>query len=132
EGGRDDDALEDERQRCGEEEMRRPLDVRLPGYREGEDHGMQREHIEERIHAVLVEEEKTDEHEPAGEEMRGVEREGAQPHHRTLRVTNRRSTARTPSISPAPRKSGTRKTRILAMVVSKKPRRAPPAASLAR
>src|SRR6516225_3733739 len=109
--------------------MRRALDVRLPGDRQRQHDGVQGEDVEKRVHAVLVEEKEADQHQAAGKQVGNVEGERAQ-HHRTLRVTKRRRTARMPSISPAPRKSGTRKTRILAMVVSKKPRRPPPTASL--
>src|SRR5262249_33775081 len=57
--------------------------------------------------------------------------EGQAAHHR-LRETNRRSVARRPSISAAPRNSGTRNTRIFAIDVSNSASSVPATVSLAR
>ncbi len=65
----------------------------------------------------------------AGEQMRDVEGEAV---HHKLRDTKSSSVPSRPSISAAPRKSGTRNTRILAIEVSNTASRKPPTASLAR
>ena len=56
---RDDDPLEDERERRRQEKVRRVLDIGLPGDGQRQHDGMQGEDVEERIHAVLVEEERS-------------------------------------------------------------------------
>ena len=43
---RNDDRLEDERDRGGDVKMRRVLDIGLPGHRKSEDDGLQGEHVE--------------------------------------------------------------------------------------
>src|SRR5437763_17193740 len=90
---------------------------------------MQGEDIEQRVEAVLVKLQEAHQHQRAGEQMGDVE--GQTAHHR-LRDTNRSSVAKSPSISAAPRNSGTRNTRIFAIDVSNKASRNPPAASLPR
>src|SRR5262249_17818842 len=110
-------------------EMRRVLDIGLPGNRERDDEGMQREGVKEAEHAVLVEQHEAHQDEPSGKEMRDIEDE---PVHQRLRETKSRSVPSSPSMSATPMKLGSRKTRILAMVVSNTARRAPPTASLAR
>src|SRR6185437_5515160 len=84
--------------------------------------------IEQRREPNLVEQHETDEDERAGKQIGDIEIEAV---HQKLLDTKRRSTASKPSIKAAPRNSGTRKTRILAMAVSNIARRIPPAASLA-
>ena len=83
------DRLEDERDRRGDIEMRRALDIGLPGDRQRKNDGLQREHVEKRIEAVLVEQHEADQHEAAGEQMGEVE--GETFHHR-LAETKRSNT----------------------------------------
>ena len=63
----------------------------------------------------------------AGKQMSDIEGEAV---HQRLRETNSKSVPSRASMSAAPRKSGTRKTRILAMAVSNTARRMPQTASL--
>ena len=51
---RNDDRFEDQRKRRGDVKMRRVLDIGLPGHREREHDGVQREHVEQRIEPVLI------------------------------------------------------------------------------
>src|SRR5258706_3528147 len=120
--------LDDERDRRSDVEVRRILDIGLPGHRNRHHQRVQGEGIDEPGHAGLVEEHQADEHQPAGEEVGDVE--GERAHHAT-RETNRSRIASTPSISAAPRKSETRKTRILAIAVSNTASIRPAAASFA-
>src|SRR5205085_11247588 len=119
--------LHDERDRRGDVEVRRLLDVRLPRDRERDDQRMQGEDVDEPRHAVLVEEHEAHQHEAAGEEVGNVEGDLV---HQATRDTTSRSAARKPSIKAAPRKSETRNTRIFAMAVSNTASRKPAAASL--
>ena len=119
---RNDDRLEDERDRGGDVEMRRVLNISLPGDRKREHERMQRENMEERREAVLIELHEAHEHEGAREKMRDIEIEAA---HQRLRDTNRRRVASRPSIKAPPRNSGTRKTRIFAIDISKAASRNP-------
>ena len=121
--------LESEGDGRGDVEVIGVLHVGLPGDRERKHDGLQREDVEQRIEAVLIEQHEADQHQAAGEKMRDVE--GKTLHFRVLE-TNRRSAPRNPSISAAPTKSGTRKTRILAMLVSNTPSATPATASLTR
>ena len=111
--------------------MRGALDFGLPGDRDRENQRMQREHLEQREHAVLVQQQKADQDQPAGQQVRDIELQIGVGHYRTW-VTNISRVASRASISAAPRKTGTRKTRILAMLVSKMASRYPATASLAR
>ena len=95
--------------------------------RQGQHDGVQGKHVEHAEHAILVEQHEADQHEPAGEQMGNVEGETL---HQKLRDTNSSRVPSRPSIRATPRNSGTRKTRILAIEVSKKTRRKPPTASL--
>src|SRR5579863_9046614 len=104
------------------------LHIRLPSDRQRDGEGVEGEDVEHAEHPVLVEQRETQEHEAAGEEVGDIESESG--HHR-LCETNRRRVPSRPSMSAAPRNSGTRKTRILAMVVSNSARRTAPTASLA-
>ena len=72
---RDDDRLEDEGDRRRDVEMRRVLHVRLPGDRQRQHEGVDREHVQEGIEPVLIQHREADEHEPAGQEMREIEGE---------------------------------------------------------
>ena len=76
---------------------------------------MQREDVEQREQPVLVEQHEADQHQAAGQKMRDVEGD-ARPSQAPRDEEQQR--AEQPSISAAPRKSGTRKTRILAIDVS--------------
>ena len=124
---RDHDRLDDQRDRRGDVEVRRVLDVGLPRDRERDHQRMQREDVEQAEHAVLVQQHEAHQHQAAGEQVGDVEGEAV---HHTLRETNRSSVASRPSISAAPRKSETRNTRILAIAVSNTASRKPPTASL--
>ena len=125
----DDDGLEHERDERRDVEMRRVLDVGLPGDRRREHDGVQREHVEQPEHAVLVEQHEAHQHQAAGQHVRDVER---RPAHQKLRDTNSSSVPSRPSMSAMPRKSGTRNTRILAIEVSNSTSRKPPTTSLPR
>src|SRR6202030_509656 len=103
------------------------LDEGLPGHRHRQDQRVQREDVEQRIEPVLIELQEADQHQQAGEQMGDVEIDAA---HQKLPETKRSSVAKRPSISAAPRNSGTRKTRIFAIDVSNSASRKPPAASL--
>ena len=116
-----------ERDTGGNIKMRRILDQSLPGDRGRQHQGMQRIDVEQRIHAVLIELEKADQHQRAGEQMRDVE---IDPAHQKLPDTKRSSVANSPSISAAPKYSGTRNTRILAIEVSNSASKKPQTASL--
>src|SRR5262245_4697838 len=107
--------------------MRRLLHVRLPRDREREHRRVQREDVEQRAHAVLIQQHEADEHHAAGEQVSDVVAEC--PHRYKLRVTNIKSAPRSASINEAPRNSGTRKTRIFAMVVSNNASNAPATAT---
>src|SRR5680860_972033 len=107
--------------------MWRALDQRLPGDGERQHEGVQGEHVKQAIHAVLVKQHETDQHHAPGQHMCDIKSEIL--HHR-LRVTNMSRVASRASMRAAPRNSGTRKTRILAIAVSKSASRKPPAASL--
>src|SRR5215831_8948078 len=124
-----DDRLEDERNRRGHVKVRRILDIGLPCYRKRQYQRMQRKHVEQCIEPVLIEFEKAHQHQRACKQVSDVERQAA--HHR-LRETNRRSVASRPNISAAPRNSGTRNTRILAIDVSNSASSVPATVSLTR
>ena len=124
---RDDQRLEEKRDGGGDVEMRRILHIRLPGDRERQHDRLKREHIEKRVQPRLVEQHEADEHERPGEQMGDVEGEAG---HLSVRETNSSSAPRKPSMSAAPTKSGTRNTRILAMLVSNSASARPAMASL--
>ena len=128
-GERDHDRLDDQGDRGGDVQVRRMLDMRLPGDRERDHQRVQREIVHQAGHAVLVEQHEAHQHETAGQQVRDVEGEAV---HQPARVTNSSSVARKPSISAAPRKSGTRNTRIFAIAVSNTASTKPPAASFSR
>ena len=119
--------LEGERDGGGDVEMIGVLHIGLPGDRQRKHDGLQREDVEQRIKTVLIEQHEADQHQAAGEKMRDVE--GETLHFRVLE-TNSSSAPRKPSISAAPTKSGTRKTRILAMLVSNTPSATPASGEL--
>src|SRR5206468_5363377 len=124
---RDHDRLEAQRYRRGDVQMRRALNVGLPGDRKGDDDGMQRKDLQQRKHAVLVQQQEAHQHQPAGQEVGDVE---LQVCHQRASVTNISKVASRASISPAPRKTGTRNTRILATLLSKNASMKPARASL--
>ena len=70
--------------RGGDVEMRRVLDVGLPGDRQRKHQRLESEHVQQRIEPVLIEQHEADQNEPAGEEMRDVEIE---PVHLTSLAT---------------------------------------------
>ena len=121
-------ALKTEGDRSGHVKMRRILDVGLPGHRERQHEGMQRVCVEQRIEPILIELEEAHQHQRTRKQVGDVE---TQPAHHRPRDTNRKSVASSPSISAAPRNSGTRNTRILAIEVSNSTSKRPPIASLA-
>ena len=106
----------------GHIEMVGVLHVGLPGDRQRQHDRLQREDVEQRVKAVLIEQHEADQHQAARQQMRDVEGEAL--HFRVLE-TNNSSAPRKPSIRAAPTKSGTRKTRILAMLVSNTPSATP-------
>ena len=122
-------ALNPSAMRRGDVEMRRVLDLRLPGHRQRQDQRMQRQHVDQRIQPVLVQHHEAGQHQPAGQHVGDIEGE-------TVRHmppdTNSSSTPSRPSISAAPRKFGTRNTRILAIDISNTPSSVPATASLNR
>ncbi len=85
--------------------------------------------VEQRVQPILIKFEEADQHQRAGEQMGDIE---INPAHQKLPDTKRKSVASRPSISAAPRNSGTRNTRILAIDVSNSASRKPPTASLPR
>ena len=112
-----DDGLEDERDAGGDVKMRRVLRGGLPGDRRRQHQRMQREDIEQRVEPVLIDQHEADQHQRAGEQMGDVEGQAVHGGYR-LPETNSNNVASRPSISAAPRNSGTRNTRILAIAVS--------------
>src|SRR5439155_119130 len=121
-GDRNEHPLEGERDERRDVEVRRALQVGLPADRERQHAGVEREEIEQREHAVLIEEEEAHEQHRACEEVGDVAVERGQC---GALETNSRMVPRRPSMSATPRNSGTRKTRILAMAVSKSDNRKP-------
>src|SRR5689334_14275737 len=89
---------------------------------------MQGVNVEKRIEAVLIKFKQTDQDQRPCQQMRDIE---AEPVHQKLPDTKRSSVANNPSISAAPRNSGTRNTRILAIDVSNSANSMPPTASFA-
>ena len=126
---RDQDRLERERDQRGHVEMIGVLNISLPGDRQRKHDGLRGEDVEQRIEAGLIEQHEADQHQAAGQQMREVESEAS---HFSVLDTNSSSAPRKPSIRAAPTKSGTRKTRILAMLVSNAPSATPATASFAR
>ena len=126
---RNDDRLEDQRDDGGDVEMRRVLDIGLPGDGSRQHQGVERKHVEQRIEPVLVQHHEADQDQPAGQRMRDVEGEAVHLHQKLL-DTNSNSVPSRPSISAAPRNCGTRNTRIFAVAVSNSARKKPAIASL--
>src|SRR5271165_468237 len=126
---RNNDRLERERDQRRHVEMAGVLHIGLPGDRERQHDGLKREDIEQRIEPGLIKQHEADQHQSAGQKMRDSEREA---HHFRVLDTKRSSAPRNPSIRAAPTKSGTRKTRILAILVSNTPSATPATASFAR
>src|SRR5947209_19870545 len=124
---RDDQCVDAERDRRRDVEVRRRLDVSLPGDGDRHDERVHGEGVDEPGEPVLVEEHEAREHQRAGAEVGDVEGEAV--HQPICEETKRSSVASSPSISAAPRKSLTRKTRILAISVSNTPSPKPAAAS---
>src|SRR5882724_3644140 len=110
-GHRNDHALEEQCDQRRDEQMRRALQIGLPGDRARQRTGMQREHVEQGEHPVLIQQQEAQEDHGAREQMSNI-------------------VASSPSMSAMPRNSGTRKTRILAMAVSNTTSRNASAASL--
>ena len=125
----DDDRLEHQRDGRRDVEMRRVLDVGLPGDRQGQHEGVQGKGVEQRVEPVLRDQQEADQHQPAGEQMGDVEGEAVLIY--SVLDTNSSSVPSRPSISAAPTKSGRRKTRILAIDVSNSASSTPATASLA-
>ena len=68
-----DNRLEQQRDRRRDVELRRILDVGLPGDGQRQNHGMQRVDVEQRIEPVLVEQHEAHQDQRTCEEMRDVE-----------------------------------------------------------
>ena len=66
-------ALKAKRDEGGDVEMVRILHIGLPGDGERQHDRLQGEDVEQRVQAVLVEQQEAHQHEAAGEEMRDVE-----------------------------------------------------------
>ena len=113
--------LKRERDEGGDEQVRRVLQIRLPGNRERQHAGLQGEHVEQREHAVLIEQQEAHQHHGAREQMRDVGIEGSSS--TAASTTNSRIAPSRPSIRATPRNSGTRNTRIFAIAVSEAPAR---------
>src|SRR5258705_12955731 len=128
---RNDDGYEDRGDDRRDVEMRRVLDVGLPGDGKCEHHGVECKDVEQRIKPVLVQHHEADQDEAAGQRMRDVEGEAVHLHQKLLE-TNNRSVPSRPSMSAAPRNCGTRKTLIFAAAVSNSARKKPATASLTR
>src|SRR5258706_4251739 len=128
---RNEDCLEEKGDDRRDVEMRRVLDVGLPGDGKCEHHGVECKDVEQRIKSVLVQHHEADQDEAAGQRMRDVEGEAVHLHQKLL-DTNRRSVPSKPSMSAAPRNCGMRNTLILAVAVSNSARKKPAAASLTR
>ena len=144
-------ALKPSAMRRGDVEMWRVLDVRLPGDRQRQHEGVQAQHVQQRGQPDLVQHHEADQHEPAGQHVRDVEGQAVDhgwaalltviecaatmpehvPPHHIPRETNSSSTPSRPSISAAPRKLGTRNTRIFATDISATPSATPPTAIFA-
>ena len=72
-GQRNDDGLENQSDERGDVEVRRVLHISLPGHRRRQHEGVQREDVQQRGESLLVELNKADQHQRAGEHMRDVE-----------------------------------------------------------
>src|SRR5690242_1159190 len=92
---------------------------------------MQRIDVQQRVQPILVELHEAYQHQRAGKEMGDIKCQGA-AHAQRLPDTNSSNVASRPSIRAAPRKAGTRKTRIFAMAVSNIASSIAPTANLAR
>ena len=124
-----DDRLEDEGNGRRDVEMRRVLDIGLPGDGKGEHQRVECEDVEQGIEPVLIKHHETDQDQSAGQGMGDVEGEAVHLHQKLL-DTNSSSVPSNPSISAAPRNCGTRNTRIFAVAVSNSARKKPATASL--
>ena len=117
-------ALKMSAMRGGDVKMRRILRGGLPADRRRQHQRVQREDVEQRVKPVLVEQHEAHQHQRAGEQMGDVEGEVVHVAYRLPETNNNRVASR-PSISAAPRNSGTRNTRILAIAVSNTASRRP-------
>src|SRR5215469_2078734 len=90
---------------------------------------MQRQHIDQSVQPVLVQHGEADQHQPTGEHVRHIEGEAVR--HMPPETNSSRTPSRL-SISAAPRKLGTRNTRILAIDISNTPSSPPATASFTR
>src|SRR6185312_10755519 len=97
-------------------EIRRVLDTRLPGNRQRQQQGVQRQRVDQRQKPVLVEHHEADEDEATSQHVGDVQRD---LRHHSPPDTNNNSVPSKPSISAIPSRLGTRKTRILAIEVSR-------------
>ena len=70
---RDDECLEQQSDRRGDEQVRGVLDPGLPRHRGGEQAGVQGKNVQEREHPVLVEQHEADHDHAAGQEMCDIE-----------------------------------------------------------
>ncbi len=127
---RNDDRLEHQGDDRSDVEMGRILDEGLPGNRERQHQGMEREYVEQRIEPVLIQHHQADQHQSAGQRVRNVEGEAVHLHQKLLETNSSRVPSR-PSMNAAPRNCGTRNTRIFAVAVSNSASRKPASASLA-
>ncbi|HEY9234355.1 MAG TPA: hypothetical protein VIP08_04920 [Phenylobacterium sp.] len=70
---RDHDALEDQCDAGGNEQMRGGLDVGLPGHGHGQHDRMQSEGVEQAVEAILVQHQEAHQHHGAGEQVGDIE-----------------------------------------------------------
>ena len=126
---RDDDALEAQRQRRSDEEMRTLLRPGLPAYRHRQQDRLRREYVENGEDAVLIEKRETCNQHQAGKKMRDIV---GVIHLSTSRVRKARRMARKAKTKAPPRNSPTRNTRILAMLTSQTPSSMAPIVSFTR
>jgi len=121
-------SLEGERDRRRDIEMRRVLYESCQATEKGQHQRMHGIDIEERVEAILVEQRKVSP--TPGRRREDARHRNKDGPSKEPADTKRSSAPRSPSIKAAPRNSGTRKTRILAMAVSNIASSTPPTGKL--
>src|SRR5258708_13672039 len=110
--------VEQERYAGGDEEMRGILHVGLPGGGQRQRQRLQGEGVDDAGEAALVDQHEAAQQHERPHEVRHVIGEVAWRRHQNTSETKRKMTASSARMRAAPRNSPTRKTRILAMLVS--------------
>ncbi len=98
----DDPALDHEGDRGGDEEMRGVLQLGLPGDREAQHDRLRGEHVQRRGDAILIEQQKAQDHHAGGEQMGDV----GEQRHQNPRDTNWRNTASAAAAKAPPKNTG--------------------------